>query len=103
MRTPKSILASLSAWVLGKTTFSASAMEKSEAVAVAKTPRFQEGQTVRLTSTLYGTSEEGTLLDTTGLGYSYGTHTVLKADGTRFRTQGTLEHLTTTSTDKEQA
>lgn len=104
MRTPKSILISLAAWFLGKTTFSASAMEKAEARADAEVSTFRDGQRVRLTSVLYGTSEEGILLSSTPVrGATYGTHTIRKDDGNKYRTQGTLENPSSTATDEDRA
>lgn len=104
MRTPKSILTSLAARVLGKTTVSASAMEKTETSAEAEVSTFHDGQRVRLTSILYGTSEEGTLLSSTPIrGATYGTHTIRKDDGNKYRTQGTLENPSNAATDEDRA
>lgn len=102
MRIHWNSLAALRVWVLNKTTFSKASIAKAKASAEVST--FHGGQRVRLTSILYGTSEEGTLISETPIREAtYGTHTIRKDDGNKYRTQGTLEHPTSPDTEEAQA
>lgn len=61
--------------------------------------RISHGRKVRLVSAVYGTEETGTLLLAWGGGFfggqfthedTYGTWTIVREDGSRYRTQGRL-------------
>lgn len=103
MKSLKGILAALCARLRNQATHFKKATPEAEPEANAS--NFHQGQRVRLTSILYGTSEDGVLTSSMvpGKGSTYGTHTICKDEGTRYRTQGTLERPTQTKTNEGQA